>query len=91
LVDLIFPGDQKILALCPLKNRQNREPVGDVVEVVEDEVVVVGGTVEIVGNVVEVLEMCCRSKPTGEQRQVTRGAGRLPGLLVGPGASVNDP
>jgi hypothetical protein len=35
--------------------------------------------------------MCCRSKPTGEQRQATRGAGRLPGLLVGPGPSVNGP
>jgi hypothetical protein len=34
---------------------------------------------------------CCRSKPTGEQRQATRGAGRLPGLLVGPGPSVNGP
>jgi hypothetical protein len=35
--------------------------------------------------------MCCRSKPTGEQRQATRGAGRLPGRLVGPGPSVNGP
>jgi hypothetical protein len=35
--------------------------------------------------------MCCRSKPTGEQRQATRGAGRRPGLLVGPGPSVNSP
>jgi hypothetical protein len=35
--------------------------------------------------------MCCRSKPTGEQRQATRGAGRLPGLLVGPGPWVNGP
>jgi hypothetical protein len=35
--------------------------------------------------------MCCRSKPTGEQRQATRGAGRLLGLLVGPGPSVNGP
>jgi hypothetical protein len=34
---------------------------------------------------------CCQSKPTGEQRQATRGAGRLPGLLVGPGPSVNGP
>jgi hypothetical protein len=33
--------------------------------------------------------MCCRSKPTVEQRQATRGAGTLPGLLVGPGPSVN--
>jgi hypothetical protein len=33
--------------------------------------------------------MCCRSKSTGEQRQATRGAGRLPGLLVGPSPSVN--
>jgi hypothetical protein len=33
--------------------------------------------------------MCCRSKPTGEQRQATRGAERLPGLLVGSGPSVN--
>jgi hypothetical protein len=32
---------------------------------------------------------CCRSKPTDEQRQATRGAGRLPGLLVGPDPSVN--
>jgi hypothetical protein len=28
--------------------------------------------------------MCCRSKPAGGQRQATRGAGRLPGRLVGP-------
>jgi hypothetical protein len=35
--------------------------------------------------------MYCRSKPTGEQRQATLGAGRLPGLLVGPGPSVNGP
>jgi hypothetical protein len=35
--------------------------------------------------------MCCRSKPTGEQRQATRGARRLSGLLVGPGPSVNGP
>jgi hypothetical protein len=35
--------------------------------------------------------MCCRSKPTGEQRQATREAGRLSGLLVGPGPSVNSP
>jgi hypothetical protein len=34
---------------------------------------------------------CCRSKSTGEQRHATRGAGRLPGLLVGPGPSVNGP
>jgi hypothetical protein len=34
---------------------------------------------------------CCLLKPTGEQRQATRGAGRLPGLLVGPGPSVNGP
>jgi hypothetical protein len=34
---------------------------------------------------------CCRSKPAGEQRQATRGAKRLPGLLVGPGPSVNGP
>jgi hypothetical protein len=32
---------------------------------------------------------CCRSKSTGEQRQATRGAGRLPGLLVGPDPSIN--
>jgi hypothetical protein len=31
---------------------------------------------------------CCRSKPTSEQRQATQGAGRLVGLLVGPGPSV---
>jgi hypothetical protein len=35
--------------------------------------------------------MCCLSKPTGEQQQATRGAGRLPGLLVGPDPSVNGP
>jgi hypothetical protein len=35
--------------------------------------------------------ICCRSKPTGEQRHATGGAGRLPGLLVGPGPSVNVP
>jgi hypothetical protein len=35
--------------------------------------------------------MCCRSKLAGEQRQATRGAGRLPGLLVGSGPSVNGP
>jgi hypothetical protein len=35
--------------------------------------------------------MCCRLKPAGEQRQPTRGAGRLPGLLVGPDPSVNGP
>jgi hypothetical protein len=34
---------------------------------------------------------CCLSKPTGEQRQATRGAGRLPRRLVGPGPSVNGP
>jgi hypothetical protein len=34
---------------------------------------------------------CCQSKPIGEQRQATRGAGRLPGLLVGPGPSGNGP
>jgi hypothetical protein len=37
------------------------------------------------------LQHCCRSKPTGEQRQATRGAERLQGLLVGPGPSVNGP
>jgi hypothetical protein len=37
------------------------------------------------------LGYCCWSKPTGEQRQATRGAGRLPGLLVGPCPSVNGP
>jgi hypothetical protein len=37
------------------------------------------------------LDLCCQSKPTGEQRQATRGAGRLPELLVGPGPSVNGP
>jgi hypothetical protein len=35
------------------------------------------------------LGVCCRSKPTDKQRQATQGAGRLPGLLVGPGPSVN--
>jgi hypothetical protein len=35
------------------------------------------------------IDLCCRSKPTGEQRQATRGAGRLPRWLVGPGPSVN--
>jgi hypothetical protein len=38
-----------------------------------------------------IMFLCCRSKPTGEQRQATRGAGRLPGLLVGPSPSVNGP
>jgi hypothetical protein len=33
--------------------------------------------------------ICCWSKPTGEQRQATLGAGRLPGRLVGPDPSVN--
>jgi hypothetical protein len=47
----------KILALCPLKNRQNREAVRDVVEGVEDVVVVVGGVVEAVRNVVKVSKM----------------------------------
>jgi hypothetical protein len=42
----------KILALYPLKNRQNREVVGDVVEVIEDVVVVVGGVTEAVRDVV---------------------------------------
>jgi hypothetical protein len=37
------------------------------------------------------LRYCCRSKPTGEQRQATRGAGRLPGLLVDPGPWINGP
>jgi hypothetical protein len=37
------------------------------------------------------LAPCCWSKPAGEQRQATRGAGRLPGLLVGPDPLVNDP
>jgi hypothetical protein len=45
----------KILALYPLKNRQNREPVGDVVEKDEDIVVEAGEVVEEVRNVVEVL------------------------------------
>jgi hypothetical protein len=35
--------------------------------------------------------MCCQSKPAGEQRQPTRGARRLPGLLVGPDPSINGP
>jgi hypothetical protein len=43
------------------------------------------------GDEVSKLGQCCRSKPTGEQRQATRGAGRLPGLLLGPGPSVNGP
>jgi hypothetical protein len=30
-------------------------------------------------------------KPTGEQQQATRGAGRLPGLLVAPSPSANGP
>ena len=34
---------------------------------------------------------CCLPKPTGEQRRATRRAGRLPGLLVGPGPSGNGP
>jgi hypothetical protein len=37
------------------------------------------------------INICCRSKPTGKQRQATRGTGRLLGLLVGPGPSVNGP
>jgi hypothetical protein len=36
----------KILALYPLKNCQNREALGDVVEGVEDVVIVVGGVLE---------------------------------------------
>jgi hypothetical protein len=47
----------KILALCPLKNRQNREAVGHVVERLEDVVVEAGDVVEVVRNIVEVLEM----------------------------------
>jgi hypothetical protein len=35
--------------------------------------------------------ICCQSKPTSEQRPATRGAGRLPRLLVGPSPSVNGP
>jgi hypothetical protein len=35
------------------------------------------------------VRMCCRSNTIGEQRRATRGAGRLLGLLVGPGLSVN--
>jgi hypothetical protein len=35
--------------------------------------------------------MCCRSTPTAEQRQATRGAGRLPERLASPGPSVNGP
>jgi hypothetical protein len=35
--------------------------------------------------------VCCLSKPTGEQRRATRRAGRLPGLLVGPGPLGNGP
>jgi hypothetical protein len=35
--------------------------------------------------------MCCWSKPTGEQRQATRGAGSIPGLLVGPRSMTRDP
>jgi hypothetical protein len=38
-----------------------------------------------------ILPLCCQSKPTGEQRHATLGAGRLPGLLVGPGPAVNGP
>jgi hypothetical protein len=37
------------------------------------------------------LSACCLPKPTGEQRRATRRAGRLPGLLVGPGPSGNGP
>jgi hypothetical protein len=47
----------KILALHPLKNHQNREALGDIVEGVEDVVIVVGGVLETVRNVVMVLEM----------------------------------
>jgi hypothetical protein len=39
--------------------------------------------------IMNILGLCCRSKLTGEQGQATRGAGRLPELLVGPGPSVN--
>src|SRR3954469_8843987 len=38
-----------------------------------------------------VLNYCCLPKPTGEQRRATRRAGRLPGLLVGPGPSGDGP
>jgi hypothetical protein len=41
--------------------------------------------------VVALQQIYCQSKPTGEQQQATRGAGRLPGLLVGLGPSVNGP
>ena len=34
---------------------------------------------------------CCLPKPTGEHRRATRRAGRLPGLLVGPGPSGDGP
>jgi hypothetical protein len=47
----------KILALYPLKNCQNREALGDVVEGVEDVVIVVGGVLDVIKNEVMVLEM----------------------------------
>jgi hypothetical protein len=37
------------------------------------------------------LHVVVSQNPPGEQRQATRGTGRLPGLLVGPGPSVNGP
>jgi hypothetical protein len=43
------------------------------------------------GTTIGIVSRCYRSKPTGEQRQATRGAGRFSGLLVGPGPSVNGP
>jgi hypothetical protein len=73
----------KILALYPLKNRQNRKAVGDVVEVVEDVVVVVGdavldvvdgGVTEAVGDIV-VVARCGRTNLnyTGSSTRVLSG------------------
>jgi hypothetical protein len=87
-----------------MKPKKMTQPiVVDVVEVINEAVdvddEVVDGVAEVVDDVDEVVDdgptgrarMCCRSKPIGEQRQAIRGAGRLPGLLVGPGPSVNGP
>jgi hypothetical protein len=50
----------KILAFRPLKNCQNREPIGDVVERVEDVVVEARDVIKVVVNVVEMLKMYSR-------------------------------
>jgi hypothetical protein len=84
-----------------MKPKKMTQPiVVDVVEVINEAVDVDDEVVaEVVDDVDEVVDdgptgrarIYCRSKPTGEQRQATRGAGRLPGLLVGPSPSVNGP